>query len=368
MRRRHFLGVAGASGLAVATGTSSPPTAAVAHARGTAAGGYDDELARTDLWTRGDNGERIFVREVVASGRSAGSLPLLLVHGARPDGTSAFDLPVAGGSLAADLARDGCAVYVMDLRGYGHSDYPPEMTEPAEASSPLVRSDAAIADIGTAVRLIRRRHRSRRLAALGWATGGHWLGMYAALHTGDITDLMVLNTLYSGTSHWSLQGELEDPDNPGEPLPQPGWRAVTADSLTARWDEGLAGEEDPDARRDPALREAYRTASLRVDPTSGTRTPPSFRNPTGPLIDAFYLAQGRQFYDASLIRARTLVLRGERDFWSRPEDAERLGRHLTGAPEARVRILPGATHYLHLERPEHGRARLLDEVRSFLGR
>ncbi|NGO46874.1 alpha/beta fold hydrolase [Streptomyces ureilyticus] len=352
MRRRNFLATMGAASAATVVGAPGP-----AAARTDANG-----VVRTELWARGEHGLWIHVREVRNADRDA--RPLLLVHGARPDGVAAFDLPVLGGSLAADLARVGYAVYVMDLRGFGRSGYPPEMSQDPETNPPLVRSDAAMSDIDTAVALVRRRCGGRP-TAFGWATGGHWVGMYAALHPDRISDAILLNTLYSGTSPWPLQSEMEDPDRPGHPRPQPAWRAVTADALTSRWDAGLEGD-DADARRDPAVRDAYRTAALRVDPTSADRTPPSFRNPTGPLIDAFYLAQGRQLYDASLIRARTLVLRAENDFWSRPEDSERLAEHLTSARSVRVRTLPGASHFLHLERIRYGRGQLLDEIRSFL--
>ena len=46
--------------------------------------------------------------------------PILLVHGARVPGIASFDLPVAGGSLAADLADKGFCAYVIDIRGYGN--------------------------------------------------------------------------------------------------------------------------------------------------------------------------------------------------------------------------------------------------------
>ena len=45
-----------------------------------------------------------------------------MAHGARVPGIASFDLPVANGSLAADLAqRSGRPIYVMDARGYGVS-------------------------------------------------------------------------------------------------------------------------------------------------------------------------------------------------------------------------------------------------------
>ena len=136
-------------------------------------------------------------------------------------------------------------------------------------------------------------------------------------------------------------------------------------SLLASWDRSIP-LEDKAQWRDPAVADAYVAAALASDPTSSTRTPPSFRAPLGALEDSFYLASGRQLWDASLILAPTLILRSGRDFWSRPEDAERLAAHLVHAPAARVVALPEATHFVHLDRPERGRERFLAEVLAFL--
>jgi pimeloyl-ACP methyl ester carboxylesterase len=78
------------------------------------------------------------------------------------------------------------------------------------------------------------------------------------------------------------------------------------------------------------------------------------------------LAFGRQLWDASLIRVPTLILRSERDFWSRSQDAEVLAEQLVHAPYVRKVTLPDATHYVHLDRPERGRNVFLKEVVSFL--
>src|SRR2546427_838382 len=53
-----------------------------------------------------------------------------------------------------------------------------------------------------------------RLALLGWATGGHWSGYYASLHSEHVSHLILVNTLYGASSAWALRGELEGPKAP----------------------------------------------------------------------------------------------------------------------------------------------------------
>src|SRR4029453_5475113 len=88
-----------------------------------------------------DPGIRIYVREVRRTAPPTKGVPLLLLHGARVPGVASFDLPVAGGSLAATLAAAGHVTFIMDARGYGRSTRPREMSEPPEAHPPLVHSD-----------------------------------------------------------------------------------------------------------------------------------------------------------------------------------------------------------------------------------
>jgi pimeloyl-ACP methyl ester carboxylesterase len=83
------------------------------------------------------------------------------------------------------------------------------------------------------------------------------------------------------------------------------------------------------------------------------------------LEDSFYLAIGRQLWDASLVTAPTLVLASERDFWSRPEDRQALVEDLAHSPKARTVVIPSATHFVHLDRPERGRNALLKEIDAF---
>jgi pimeloyl-ACP methyl ester carboxylesterase len=331
------------------------------------------EVVRKDFFVAGDPGIRLFVRHVAVDARGRGPeahVPVLLVHGARVPGVASFDLPVPGGSLAADLARAGHAVYVMDARGYGRSTRMRAMSRPPASEPAIGRSSEIVRDIAAVVDWIRARHHGARPALFGWATGGHWAGYYATLYSDRIGGLVLLNTLYGGTStHPSLGrgSDLEDPAHPGRFAPGYGnYRLSTGPSLLTAWDRSIP-LADKDAWRDPRVAEAYVRAALASDDTSPTRRPPSVRSPSGAIEDSFYLATGRQLWDASLIRVPTLVVRSGNDFWSRAADVETIAAHLVHAP-VRTLTIPGATHFVHLDRPERGRDQLMREVLAFLSR
>jgi pimeloyl-ACP methyl ester carboxylesterase len=54
---------------------------------------------------------------------------LLYVHGATYPSTTAFDLPLGGMSWMDYIAARGYDVYLLDLRGYGKSTRPQQMSE-----------------------------------------------------------------------------------------------------------------------------------------------------------------------------------------------------------------------------------------------
>jgi pimeloyl-ACP methyl ester carboxylesterase len=84
------------------------------------------------------------------------------------------------------------------------------------------------------------------------------------------------------------------------------------------------------------------------------------------LEDSFYEAVGRQLWDASLITVPTLIIAGQRDFWSRPQDREKLQKELVHSPRVKVVVIANATHFVFLDRPEHGRTEFLNEITTFL--
>src|SRR5688500_20304115 len=104
-----------------------------------------DQVVRKDWKVRGEVGH-LGVREV-RTARSARARPVILLHGARVPGVASFDLPVPGGSLAEDLARQGHRVIILDATGYGGSTRPTARTEPPGANGTLAPGGQVVQDI-----------------------------------------------------------------------------------------------------------------------------------------------------------------------------------------------------------------------------
>ncbi len=319
------------------------------------------EIVRSDFRVRGEDGLALFVRELRDTAATADRGPMLMVHGGRSGVLASWDVDAPGSSAAEEIARAGHRVYLMDVRGFGRSEFPREMRDAPEAfGGPVaVRSNEAVRDIAAVVDEIRRRHPGEaRLAAIGWATGSQWLGHYASLFPETLSHLVYYNAAYGGPAGgWALQAEFGDPQRPAEldRARHGAYRLATADNLVGRWrSEGV----------DAAFLARYVELSMEGDATAGARQPPGFRFPSGPTADTLKLVNGRQLFDASFIRAHVLILRSERDFWSRPADVATLRAHLTSAASVAAVELPGASHYVHLQ-PGAERARFLAAVLRF---
>lgn len=343
-------------------------TAAIMTAAPVPAG--EPDLVRADRFVELRTGERLFVREVRRPGAAPeANAAVLLIHGARVPGVASFDLPVAGGSLAGDLAAEGHHVYVLDLRGYGASTRPAAMNRPPEQSAPLMRTEDVVADISAAVDAIAKWSDVSRVSLVGWATGGHWAGAYASRFPQTVDRLILYNTLYGGSNQHPTLGAgspLENPNQSGTFNVQAfgGYRLNTRPSLFTAWDDSIP-VADKARWRDPAVTAAYGDAALASDETASTRQPPSFRSPSGAMADSFELAFDRRQWSAAALTMPVLVVRSGRDFWSRPQDAKTIADE---APKAERLDIPDATHFVHLDREAAGRGVFLDAVKRFLDR
>ena len=119
----------------------------------------EPKLEATDtMIPSGDAGVQLFVRNKHPAGKQTSPDKILLfVHGATYPAETAFDLPIEGVSMMDLIAARGYDVYLVDVRGYGRSTRPPEMSQPPEANQPIVSTEIAVRDFGTAVDHVRKR-------------------------------------------------------------------------------------------------------------------------------------------------------------------------------------------------------------------
>ena len=121
---------------------------------------------------------------------------LLYVHGATYPSETAFDLPIEGASMMDLIAARGYDVYLVDIRGYGRSTRPPEMSQPPEANQPISSTEIAVRDFGTAVDHVRKRRGVARINLMGWSWGTAIAGQYTSLNNDTVARLVLFAPLW----------------------------------------------------------------------------------------------------------------------------------------------------------------------------
>jgi pimeloyl-ACP methyl ester carboxylesterase len=316
-----------------------------------------EELTRSDYFVTGPSGSHLFVRHVTLGWNQ--KLPILLVPGGSPPSEVLFDLPVAGYSLAEDLARIGLDVFLMDPRGWGRS------TGAKGSPEAIGDSKQITADIESVVRDILRSTGQPRLILFGHASGGLWTAMYATKHQENVAALVLLNSMYGVDAPWGLRQGFEDPRHPGTFDARAGpYRLATAEGLLDGWNRSIP-VSNKDDWRDPQVAQAYVTLALASDPTSESRTPPSARIPGAFRKEHYLLSKGEKFWNAKDLKLPVLYMRGSRDHWSRPEDLNAMKHDLATVADSKFVTITDGTHFLFLDRPEHGRTEMLKELQEF---
>jgi pimeloyl-ACP methyl ester carboxylesterase len=314
-----------------------------------------------------DPGIKLFVRLKMREGNTTFSNDnvVLFVHGATFPSTPDFDLQYKDYSWADWMVRHGYVVYMFDKRNYGFSTREPAMDQPASANRPVSRSYLVIRDLGAVVDYIRAKHHIDKVNLIGWSWGAMTSGYYASLHSEKLNKLVLYAPLYSFAQHTNI-GAGSNFQNKRKPFEfnysLGAYRLSSAAANQARWD-GEIPVQDKSEYREQAVVDAFNTAALATDPTSGTRTPPSLRAPNGVMEDSFYQATGRRMWNASSIYAPTLVIAGEYDTWSYPEDRDGLMRDLTNVPQKKLVLIKDATHFVLFEK---NRLQFFNEILAFL--
>src|SRR5215813_1308553 len=314
-----------------------------------------------------DPGIKLFIREKMGQGntRFTNDNIVLFLHGATGPSTCDFDLQYKDYSWADWLVKRGYVVYMGDYRNYGGSTREKAMDEPAGDNKPVTRSYLALRDIEAMADHIKRTRGVQKISLIGWSWGAMMAGYYASLHSENVQKLVLYAPLYNFNDHTNLGpgSGLQNKRKPTEfNFGLGAYRVASEAANTAR----LNGEipvENKDEYRDSALPVEFWKACLDTDPTSNSRTPPSLRAPNGVLEDSFYQATGRPLWHAANIYAPTLVIAGQYDTWSFPEDRSGLMRDLVHASAKKSVLIPDATHFVLFEK---NRMMFFEEILQFL--
>lgn len=205
----------------------------------------------------------------------------------------------------------------------------------------------------------------KKVTLIGWSWGAMMAGYYASLHSENVHKLVLYAPLYNFSDHTNLGpgSALQNKRKPYEfNFALGAYRLASESANTGRWN-GEIPVENKDEYRDPAVPVEFWKECMATDPTSNSRNPPSLRAPNGVLEDSFYQATGRPLWSASNIYAPTLVIAGNFDTWSFPEDRDGLMRDLVHAAAKQSVLIPDATHFVLFEKH---RQQFFEAVYKFL--
>jgi pimeloyl-ACP methyl ester carboxylesterase len=298
---------------------------------------------------------RLYVRNKRPEGMSQFSAEktVVFVHGATYPAETAFDLQLAGQSWMDFIASRGFDVYLLDVRGYGRSSRPKEMSQPAESNDPIVTTEVARRDVGAVVDHILQRRSIGKVNLIGWSWGTSTMASYAAENPGKVERLV----LYAPQWIRTTASLVQVPGKLGA------YRTVQRSAARDRWLTGVP--EDKKAGLIPAgWFEAWADATFASDPEGAAQTPPVLRAPNGVVKDGLeYWSAGKSIYDPAKITVPTILLVGEWDRDTPPYMAQTLFPLLANAPAKKLVMFGEATHTVIMEK---NRMQLFNEVQLFL--
>ena len=278
---------------------------------------------------------------------------LLFVHGATYPSETAFDLALDGLSWMDYIAQRGWDVYLMDVRGYGASTRPPQMSLPPTGNQPIVNTDVAVRDVATVIDHIRVLRGVPKINLIGWSWGTAIMGAYTAQNNAKVDRLVLYAPLWL----------IKDAPPIGGQGPLGAYRTVAKDAAQQRWLRGVA----PDKQKDlipVGWFDAWWNANMAADPEGAHLTPPVVRAPNGIIEDLRkYWTSGTPHYDPAQITVPTLLVLAEWDADTPPYMAQAVFSKLTNAPLKRMVVIGEGTHTVMMER---NRMQLLREVQLFL--
>lgn len=282
---------------------------------------------------------------------------VLFVHGATYPSEIIFDLDpdldAGEGSWMDYIARRGYDVYLLDIRGYGRSTRPEAMSQPPEAHAPFAHTEEAAADVAAAVDFILQHRGIRQLNLIGWSWGTTTTALFSTREPEKVAKLVMFAPVFT-------PARLPEP---APPVPQAAYRAVTLEQARQRWLSGVPASAQA-ALVPQAWFDTWARAALESDPEGSQQSPPVLRAPNGVMVDILgEWLQGRRLYDPALLRAPTLIIKGDWDVDTPSSMAQVLFASLSGVPFRSYIEIGEGTHMLALEKH---RGQLFRAVQHFL--
>ncbi len=273
------------------------------------------------------NGFRIHLDRMVRGGTEP-KRQILLVHGLTYS-SHEFDINYKDYSLVRFLARNGYAVWRIDITGYGQSE--------RISDGFLPNSDYAAEDINAAVREIVRISGAEKIDVLGWSWGTVTSGRFAARYPEHLNRLVLYAPVIMGHAKRDVT----------EPFHHNDWVHAAGDF---QLDEN--GGYDYDIV-EPVIVEMFCSSCWHYDgdfsPNGGRR---DIMNGFEPLVDV------------SAFTRPTLLIYGDRD----PAlDYDRLKAAMDVLPEgSEAKEISGAAHAMLYEKPYY--RRFQDAILAYLNK
>ncbi len=311
----------------------------------------------------------LHIREVKALYSSRADLPLyplVLVHGGAAGGIACFDLTEnglnkRGGSLAEDLANKGIHVFIVNLRCFEQSSCPHYDTTDKTTESVTLKE--AFEDLTIAHRWIRKYTNSRKTSLLGWGTGGHWAGYFATKNNKRLAHFISINALYGVAAPWIYKQSfaLKNDTTKYNEAVLPIFMIRDQDAVIKNWMTSLP---DSLATRsvDPEIIRGYQHAAM----NTVINGKPYMKAPSGSFRESFYQSNGFKYWDAKDIKLPILLMRGGRDFWSRPIDNQAFQQDAKHASRLLSVTIEEATHFPFFARSDRGRDEFIRRIVDFV--
>lgn len=245
---------------------------------------------------------------------------ILLVHGLTYS-SHEFDVNYDDYSLIRFLAKQGYAVWRVDVTGYGQSQ--------AVEDGFLPNSDYAADDIAAAAQMILKTSGQKTLDVLGWSWGTVTSSRFAAKHPDMVRKLVLYAPILSGLS----AGNVTAPFNNNTWVHAAGDFQTTAD-----------GSIDY-AITEPAVVSEFQSNCWRYDGIS---------SPNGGRRDLLS-APSNLLILLETIKTPTLVIGGDKDPYLNMALMEKTPQYLPQG--SALVIIPGAAHSMMMEKPYYKKFR-----------